>query len=103
MNGAEVDPEEGGALLDDNQFRNDERDPDKVVSVSSSEESDFSTSEEDKLPARSFKARLSPAWEEDRVLPAMTRANEVRIVSEAVLTCRCEPIWKNAPRRGVCY
>ena len=49
--GAGVDPEQEETLLDDTRLRDEERDPDKEVSVSFSEEPNGSVSEE--LPAGS--------------------------------------------------
>ena len=43
--GAGIDPVKGGALLDDPRRRNEERGPDKVTRVSSSEGSNDSVSE----------------------------------------------------------
>ena len=68
---AGVDPEEGGALSDDPRRRNEERDPDKAVSLSSSEDSNGSVSERDGSLAGSFWVRLFHALEADRVLLAM--------------------------------
>ena len=59
--GAGVDPEQEETLLDDTRLRDEERDPDKAAIVSSSEDSNGSVSERDRLPAGSFCARLFPA------------------------------------------
>ena len=65
-------------MLDGTQRRSEERDTEKAASVSSSEGSDGSASEKDKLPAETFWARLPPAWEEDRILPAIPCVDESR-------------------------
>ena len=64
--GAGTDPAEGGTLLDDPRRRNEERDPDKAIRVSSSGDSSDSVSESGGTLAGRFWARLLPIWEADR-------------------------------------
>ena len=76
MISAGADPEGGGALFDDTRRRSEELDPEKAVSIFYLEGSGGLASEEDGLPAGRFWARLPPAWEADRILPANHCVNE---------------------------
>ena len=67
MIGSGVGPEEAGAMIDDTRRLNEERNPEKSASVSSSEWSNGSFSEEESMSAGSFLARLPHAWEAHRV------------------------------------
>ena len=69
--GAGIDPAEGGVWLDDPRRRNEERDPEKAASVSSSKDSNDSVSESGGTLTRSFCARLLPVWEAARFLLAI--------------------------------
>ena len=64
--GAGVDHEKGGALLDDLRSLNEKRDLDEAAIVSSSDDSNGSVSEESRLRAGNFCARLLSALKADR-------------------------------------
>ena len=80
-----MDPADGGAFFDDPWRRNEERDPDKAASMSSSEASKGSLLEIGRSLTRIFWDRLLPFWDADCVLPAVAGVDEVHADPDVAL------------------
>ena len=84
---ARIYPERGGAFFDDPRCRNEERDPDKSSSVSSSKDSNGSVFEVNRQSAGNFCARSPFALEADRAILKTPWVDEACADPGVVLDC----------------